>query len=414
MTVYFKTEKKNNLKNISVKKTITNLICLVFLTSLITSCTKEDPSNENPGNSNLAITLDCLYNTDITLTNQNPEGIDYIVDCEVEVRDGIFSIEPGTTIQFKNGASLVIENDGILRALGKSGDPISMIGTNEGSASWRGIYINSNTGANQLEHVNIKDAGDGESFGLFSTNHAAVTFQGRFTMSNCTIENSGDNGILSEESLTLSTINKFENNTIIGCKRYPILINQNHISDMDLTSCTFNENGINMLGLHQDDVDRLNKETTFEALDIPYFIEDGFELYAPLTLEAGVEIVMGVGSFLTSTSNNNQYLLIQGSQSNHVTIRGKESLSGYWEGIYIRSPSSLNIWEYLDLSDGGSIIQGHGDLAGNVTLEFDVNLVLNNCTSSRSGGDCDIVLSDFGGNPTVENNSPQIISICEE
>lgn len=384
------------------------------MTTLTISCTKDGPTNGEPGDSNSPITLECLYNADITLTNQNTEGIDYIADCEVEVRDGIFNIEPGTTIQFKDGASLVIENDGILRALGKSGDPISMIGTNEGISTWRGLYINSNTGANQLEHVNIKDAGDGESFGLFKTNHAAVTFQGRLSMSNCTIENSGDNGILSEESLTLSTVNLFENNTIIGCKRFPILINQNLISDMDLTSCTFSENGINMLGLHQEDGDRLNKESTFEALDIPYFIEDGFELYAPLTLEAGVEIVMGVGSYLTSRSNNNQYLLIQGSQSNHVTIRGKEAFSGYWEGIYITRPSSLNIWEYLDLSDGGSIIQGHGDLAGNVTLEFDVNLVLNNCTSSRSGGDCDIVLSDFGGNPTVENNSPQITSICEE
>lgn len=289
-----------------------------------------------------------------------------------------------------------------------------MIGTDAGRSSWNGIYINSDKGANILDYVHVEDAGDGEAYGVFTDEHAAVTFHGRMSMTNCIITNSGSNGVLSEESLLTTKIDAFEDNTITGCSDYPLLVSQNRINEMDLQSCTFEENGENMVAIQEKNRDRLNKETTFEEIDIPYFIVDGFELWAPLTLEAGVEIVMGNNTFLNPSGNGDHYLLIRGTQSNHVTIRGKEALSGYWKGIYITQKNSLSLWEYLDLSDGGGSVQGKADLKGNVTLEWDSNLTINNCTSSRSGGDCDIVLHDFNGTPVLTNNSPQIATICEE
>ena len=392
-----------------------NLSSILLLSVLMLSCGKDDDGGNNGGgNASDPILLECIYSSGITLSNHNEDGIDYIVDCDVEVQNGIFKIDPGTSIQFREGGSIQIEQDGILRALGNSGSPIIMSGTDPGRASWRGIFINSSAGANQLEHVVIEDAGDGEVFGQFTDNHAAVTFQGRLTMRNCTIKNSGDLGVFSEENLDDSTVDMFDNNTITGCKRFPILVNQNHISNMDLTSCTFDENGINMIGMHQDHGDRLTRGTTLEALDIPYFVESGIDLYAPLTLESGVDLVMGNGTFINSITNGNQFLLIQGSQSNHVTIRGQEALSGYWQGIYITRPNAQNIWEYLDISDGGSVVQGFNTTPANITLESDANLVINNCTSARSGSSCDIVLSSFLGMPTLDNNSPQITSVCQE
>ena len=396
-----------------MKTRILNYVFIAFLAVLMISC-RDQGNGMGNNNTNNPITLDCLYNDDFTLTNQNLDGIDYIVDCDLEIRDGIFRIEPGTTIEFKEGSSIEVSNDGIFRALGNSGSPIIMTGTDPGRASWRGIYINSTAGSNQLEHVTIEDAGDGEVFGQFTSNHAAVTFQGRLSMKNCSIINSGDVGVLSEENLSASSIDLFENNTISGSTRFPLLVNQDLISGMDLSSCSFNENGINMVGMHQETNDRLNQFTTLEAIDIPYFIENGIDLYAPLIIEAGTDIVMGNGSFINSNTDQNQYLLIQGSQSNHVTIRGQEAISGFWQGIYITRPNAQNIWEYLDLSDGGSKVQGFNDSPANITLEENANLTINNCTSARSGGSCDIVLSTFSGTPSLENNSPEINSVCTE
>ena len=382
----------------------------LLLFSMI-SCSEEEGIIDN---SNNPILLDCLHSSDITLTNQNENGVDYIVDCDLEIQDGIFRIEPGTTIEFREGSSIEVRGDGILRALGASGSPITMTGTDAGRASWRGIFINSDAGLNQLEHVTIQDAGDGEVFGQFTNNHAAVTFQGRLSMSNCSIINSGDIGVLSEENLSMSSIGVFENNSISGSSRFPILVNQDLISQMDLPSCSFSENGNNMVGMHQESNERLNNSTTLEALDIPYFIESGIELFAPLTIEAGVDIVMGNGSFINATIDLNQFILIQGTQSNHVTIRGQQAISGFWQGIYYNQQNAQNIWEFLDISDGGSTVQGFNDTPANITLEGEANLILNNCTSARSGGSCDIVLSVFNGTPSLENNSPDITSVCTE
>jgi hypothetical protein len=388
----------------------------ILITCIICSCTKEDltPGGGDGGEIDEAILLDCTHTADITLTDHNSDGIDYIVEYDMVIRDGVFSIDPGTTIQFSEGASITAQTNGILRTLGTSGSPILMTGVDQGRASWRGVYIYSDKGSNQFEHVIIEDAGDGEEFGISNNNHGAITLHGRLSMKNCTIKNSGSNGIISLENVLIGKIDAFENNTITGCEQYPLLIKQDHVANMDLKSCTLTENGINMVGLHQDNSDRLNQKATFEALDIPYFIEDGFELYAPLTIEAGAEVVMGNGSFLNSTRDNNQYPLIQETQSNHVTIRGNEALSGYWEGIYLTEANVQKIWEYLDLSDGGSVVQGKGSLAGNVTVAREANLTINNCTSSRSGVGCDIVLHDFIETPTLVDNSPHVSYICEE
>jgi hypothetical protein len=392
-----------------------NLLFALLAIFLTTAC-EENPitGGNNDDDNNDAVVLDCDYNADITLTDRNPDGVDYIVDCDLEIRDGTFTIEAGTTIQFMEGASLSVEQGGILRARGTAGAMITMTGTEPGRSSWRGLYIYSDRGSMTLDHVLIEDAGQGEEFGVLNDNHGAITLHGSASISNCTIRNSASNGVITLENIYDARVDAFADNTITGCEDYPILVSQNHITDMDLHSCSLEQNGINMIGLHQDDSDRLTQASVFKAQKIPYFIRDGFELYAPLTIEAGVEVVMGNGAFLSTSRQNNEYLLIQGTASNRVTIRGAEAFSGYWQGIYIHQGNSLNIWEHLDISDGGGTVQGRGDLAGNITVEWDGTLTINDCTSSRSGGDCDIVLSTFIGVPELTNNSPQITNVCEE
>ena len=65
------------------------------------------------------------------------------------------------------------------------------------------------------------------------------------------------------ETLALKVFRfQFENNSISGSSRFPILVDQDLISDMDLGSCSFSENGTNMVGMHQETSDRLNTMTT--------------------------------------------------------------------------------------------------------------------------------------------------------
>ena len=121
---------------------------------------------------------------------------------------------------------------------------------------------------------------------------------------------------------------------------------------------------------------------------------------------------MGNGSFINATIDLNRFILIQGTQSNRVTIRGQQAISGFWQGNYYHQQNAQIIWEFLDISDGGSSVQGFNDTTANITLEGEANLVMNNCTSARSGGSCDVILSVFNGTPALENNSPEITAVC--
>lgn len=372
------------------------------------SCDKIDnPIDNRP------INLDCALNSNTTLTNQNPDGVDYIVDCLLEFSDGTLSIEPGTKIAFEEGAGLEINRDGILNANGVGGNPVIFTSSNGNSPSWRGIFINSSKGRNVMDYVEIHNAGDGATYSLFENVTAAVTVQGRCSMTNCLISNSGGAGIFSEESLEDAKIDEFSDNMIENCSSYPIHVNMNLALNMDLRSCDFVDNGEQFIAFHNFKTDRLEDDYTMERVGLPYFIEEGLDLHAGLTIEAGVELAMGQGSYINITSDQNPFLTIQGSQSNHVTIRGRESISQYWDGIYIQGASAKNIFEYTDISDGGSENLGFTSEPANIALEFGGKLTLTNCTSARTGGSCDVIVSDFGGVSTLNNDNPDL-SICTE
>lgn len=122
---------------------------------------------------------------------------------------------------------------------------------------------------------------------------------------------------------------------------------------------------------------------------------------------------MGNNSQIDITSGEDVFLNIQGTQSNRVTIRGKEALSGYWKGIYITITNVKNLFEHLDISDGGASALGWATTKANITVEWDGALKLNNCTSARSNSECDVVISTFGSTPTIDVEDSDL-EVCTE
>jgi len=232
-------------------------------------------------------------------------------------------------------------------------------------------------------------------------------------MTNSLISNSGDVGIYSEENLNQASLEGFQDNIIEDCASYPIYISMDRSHDLDFDSNEYRENGENMVAFHTLEWDRLTKNLTLKALEIPYFIESGIDLYAGLTLESGVDLVMGNNAFIKIDSPENPFLKAQGSQSSHVTIRGKESISGYWQGIYLGITNTQNILEYTDISDGGSTPMSFSTMKANITLGFEGAINLTNVTSARSGSECDVLISTFGGTPIVDNDNSNLM-ICTD
>jgi hypothetical protein len=351
------------------------------------------------------------YDSDITLSNHNENGIDYIVTEEVEIYDGKMTIEPGVTIQFDEGASLFVGIEGRIDAVGTAGEPIRMI-AKENTPSWAGIYINTQK-ANRLHHVQIENAGSGKKYGVYNKTSAAITLDGKISIENTIISKSGDVGVRIN-SRDGTDITSFSGNTIRDCGGYPILTHINYIGGLDLTSNVFSENGKNVIAIDDEYNDRLTEDTEIDGLEIPYLLKGEIELYANLALNRGVEFVMEENSAIIHEAGDDYRFEIKGSETDHVVIRGLEATSGFWQGISIKSRNSGNVFDYLDISDGGGSKMTFAEGKANISIEFQGALVLSNSTSARSG-DCEILLSTFGGqNYQFVNNSPAITKVCEE
>ncbi len=387
------------------------LIFVLSITAILCfqSCgidTVPDPMNEAE-----PILLDDRYDDDITLTNHNENGIDYIVKDGIEVFDGTMLIEPGTTIQFEEGTYLNIGIDGKLDAAGTASEPIRMIAESN-TPSWAGIYINTNL-SNKLHHVQIENAGEGKSFGVFNDFEAAVTLDGKVSIENTTISKSGDRGLIIN-SQDNSDISSFSGNTIRDCEQFPIQTHFNYITSLDLTSNQFSNNGKNMIAIVDFYNERMTLPTVMDGLDIPYYFDGKFQIYEDLTINKGAELIMAQNSLIEHEASGDFQFEIAGTEDEHVVIRGEESESEYWQGIFIGSENSKNEFNYLDISDGGSTKLTFRDGKANISMEFSAKLTINECTSARSG-ECEVFISQFGGNNVeFNNNSPAITKVCTE
>lgn len=380
-----------------------------ILVLVIPSCTLDLGGGGLKPNEIDPIILEDRYDDDVTLVNHNEDGVDYIATSRIQVFDGKMTIEPGVSIEFEDGAYLVIGIDGRLDAVGTSGEPIRMSAA-ENEASWAGIYINTSK-ANKIHHCIIDKAGSGQKHGIFNKNAATITVDGTVGIENTTISGSGDVGLKINNAS--SEITSFDGNTIKDSEGFPILTNINFLQALNLSDNTFSNNGTNMIGVEDVHSDRLTTSSVLDGLDIPYFFSGKFHIYEDLILNKGVEIIMDSNSLIDHSASGGFRLLAKGTESDHVIIRGAESEIGYWQGILIRS-ENRNVFDYLDISDGGGQRLTFGDGKANISLESNASLELNNCTSARSG-DCEVFLSNFAGsNFEFTNNSAAITKICED
>lgn len=385
------------------------LFASLLTASLITSCTSDDPDDMGGSSGGKSvITLDCRYDGDHTLTNHR-DGVDYKADCLVQIFNGELKIEPGVTIEFGASGGLGTTASGRLTCSGTSGEEITLQAEN--SLGWQGIHIDVSDAVSLLSHVVIKDAGIGDGFFLFRTEPAAVTVSGIASINDCTILNSDGVGIITRDETGTGVLRELEDVEIRNCSTYPIKISPNSIEGLDFSSCTFEENGENFIVIDTEDTNRLREELTLEDVDTPYLLSHSIELYEGLTLEAGVDFAVANNASIVC-SQPEAYISIAGSQSKHVTIRGKEALSGYWGGIHLTSGNVKNVFDFLDISDAGSVVFGSANEGANITLGDRGILSVNDCTSARSFTSCDLSTYDFVQEPVLTNNSPEL-RICE-
>lgn len=154
-----------------------------------------------------AVRADFSLNDFTITTNTTLSKGDWFFENSITVSSGVsLTIQPGSNINFKNGASLLV--NGALNATGTSSSPINFNFLSPNSTTENGIQINSGATAS-ITHCNITNA------------YCGVRCSGAFTaFSNNTV--SGNTVGISLENY--SSYNQIENCSIINNTNYGIMI----------------------------------------------------------------------------------------------------------------------------------------------------------------------------------------------
>src|SRR5690606_33091905 len=344
-----KTKFKKQLKT-------SRILFLAMLTLIATACSKDDAPSEPPVGTNLPITLDCDYfneNPDVHLTDDPNAPVDYIVTCD-PMTSGDFIIDAGVVIAFESDAGLRLGKyaDGKIQMNGTVDKPIILTGTQKDKGSWRGIQISSDNPANRMGYVTVEYAGQTGRNGWGLQGSLIGTYGAVLEMNHCTVQHGhliGFHWYNNSKSLTLS-ISTFTGNDT------PIETSVNHINSIDGTS-TYTGNVNNYIKLTSHDV---YQDVTFHKTDVPFF-STGFKpdngAKRRFTFEPGVTILMEAGSQIKfqNAFHYNHEIIMVGTANEHITIKGKEDVAGYWEGIRIDANTNpLNEIAFLDISNAGS------------------------------------------------------------
>lgn len=408
------------------------LLLLLATALLATPGCKKDDDDDDQGGSVQPLLLDCSYATNTTLTNRNPNGVDYYATCMVAITGGTFTIEPGVTIAFESGAGISVDENGSLKAVGTSSDLITFT-TRTGSSSWAGLSFYNVSTNNELTRCVIENAGNDNQYLLDGTPEpGAVLVAGRLRMANTTIKDSENHGLVTTQYGVTLSLPGFQNNTFEGNNGYPIVLEKDILNGLDVASCTYRSNTYQNIKLVATSAgsDRTNltpySQHTWQDAGVPYYVNEGFIIAdgASLVLEQGVHLLFdGDGYIEVTGTNNSSFLKANGTNSNPIIMEGTQAQAGFWDGLGITTNSQNNLLNYVTIRHAGNnayFYSAGSEASLRIGNYFygNTKVSLNNVNIEQSTG-CGMVVYDHDGtgavptSMTVDQNNVSFVNIAD-
>ena len=314
--------------------------------------------------------------------------------------NGDLTIAPGAIFEFDE--NVVMNVAGSLQALGTAAAPITFTTSSDAGLKWKGIYVNSASSLNSLDFVNVSHAGN-STHNFAGDDFAAaigVESTGKISVTNSTISNNTGYGLYMDNNggqLETFNNNVFENNDVA-------------------------------VGLPADEVDALDSNTTFTNnanAEVEIFATtysetktstwpdlNGSAAYRVTgTVDINGELSIAPGAIFVFDENvlMRVYGSIQanGTSTDHITFT-TSNLNGnlFWRGIYINSASTLNKFNYVDLSYAGNSTMDFAgsDFAAGIGVESSGNVSVTN-SSITNNKDYGLYVDNDGGKiGTFSNN----------
>ena len=282
-----------------------------------------------------------------TNTIWQKQNVPYLIENGVlDVTAGL-TIEPGVEIAFEEGSGIGVYDSGWLKVSGLDNNPVIMRGLSSVRGSWRGLHLETYSENNQINYLNISDAG-GDYVYCCNEKASILLKSGNASFTNTNISNGKGFGIVALQNFTFDA---FHANTITTHSEAPVKISSKFLNDFDGENSSYTGNDKDYVLLVSDGI---TETTTVRALDVPYRIESNkvLDITAPLNILAGTvfefESNAGLGVY------DNGYLNATGTSEKKILFMGLDDSAGTWRGIHVETNSSNNRLIYNEVSGAGS------------------------------------------------------------
>ncbi|MFD1647631.1 hypothetical protein [Haloarchaeobius litoreus] len=255
--------------------------------------------------------------------------------------DGHLTVDPGTTVEFGQGASMTIEENGPgrLTAVGIDPDteesqPITFTGEQQTRGYWDGIaFRGTDRTENQLRNC-VVEYGGGDDWIFAPARANVVVFEGsRVRIDDCTLRESDAYGFAFSGS---AKVDSFTTNTVTrnasGAGR--VASSTTHpLSD----SGTYTGNDEDIVLVRGDTIGS-RQTVTWDAIDVPYRVntDDNVEVNGHLTVDPGTTVEFGQGASMTIEEDGPGALTAVGESGRPITFTGEQRTAGFWDGIAFR------------------------------------------------------------------------------
>lgn len=262
---------------------------------------------------------------------------------------------------------------------GTAEKPIILTGVEETKGFWSGVITYSTHPANLMRYVTIDYAGgqplpghsQDAALGVWSENTP-------LTMEHCTISNSKNKGMMVSAFYALDQQNVFMSNCTFTKNDIPLSTNASTLRMFNGTN-SFSGNDKDYVFF---DGGNIHGDATWAKLDVPYLMKssqvNGFKaVNSILTIEPATEIIMTAKSEINISFDS--ALIMVGTASQPITIRGEQPVAGYWNQIFIGSENILNEIGHVNIKHAG---RPTGYPNGAVHLDFSKSLKIHDVTFS--------------------------------
>lgn len=306
--------------------------------------------------------------------------VPYRMEGSFEVNAPV-TLSGAVSMRFTEGSSMRVNDGGALYALGTMEQPIVITGGEETPGFWRGILFRADDLTSELAHVTLEYAGREAWAGFDEAANISIDNDARLSLTNSSITDSNGYGLALNPRAELTA---FSSNTFTEVTR-TAFVPDKQMGAFD--SETSYEWGVRVYATATG----LDQEMTITNIygssraERNFYLVGDFEVNAPITLEAGVNLAFDEGSGMRV--NDGGALYAQGTEQDRIVLQGPlGDEQGTWMGVLFRADDLMSELDYIQFKDGGREAWPGIQDPANISVEAGAQVSVTNSLVQYSAG----------------------------